>query len=122
MNRNDVQPTTMDGAGQASWLSVAMGVLMAATLNMAWVGQVQARDVVSREAPSFPSDALDEGIYEGKVKARLNIAADGTVKSVDIVEAEPKRVFDKAARRALMRWKYASGGEESIEVQLTFKE
>jgi protein TonB len=112
----------MKEASQASWLHLLTGVLMAATFNMAWIGQAEARDVVSREAPSFPSDALDEGIYEGKVKARLNIAADGSVKSVDIVEAEPKRVFDKAARRALMRWKYAPGGEESLEVQLTFKE
>ncbi len=81
-----------------------------------------ARKAVSKEAPAFPSDALDEGITSGSVKARLSVGADGSVTKVDILEANPKGVFEKSATRTLMRWKYEPGAAESIDILLTFKD
>jgi protein TonB len=79
------------------------------------------RKAISKEAPVYPSEALDEGINSGSVKVRLSIAADGTVTNVDILDAQPKGFFEKAVTRTLMRWKYEAGSAESIETQLTFK-
>lgn len=81
-----------------------------------------ARKAVAREAPSFPSDALDEGITSGSVKVRLSVAADGSVTKVDILEANPKGVFEKAVTRTLMRWKYEPGAAETIDTLVTFKD
>lgn len=81
-----------------------------------------ARKAVSKEAPAFPSDALDEGITGGSVKARLSVATDGSVTKVDILEANPKGVFEKSATRTLMRWKYEAGAAETIDILLTFKD
>lgn len=81
-----------------------------------------ARKAVSREAPAFPSDALDEGITSGSVKVRLSVGADGAVTKVDILEANPKGVFEKAVTRTLMRWKYEPGAAETIDTLVTFKE
>jgi protein TonB len=38
---------------------------------------------------------------------RFTILEDGSVGDVAVVEAEPKRVFDREAIRALKRWKYS---------------
>lgn len=64
---------------------------------------------ISREAPEFPRDALAQGIERGTVRARLSIDASGKVTDVEILDAEPRRVFDRAVRRALARWVYPSG-------------
>lgn len=79
------------------------------------------RRVVSKEAPAFPSEAMDEGIDSGTVKSRLAVDARGSVTNVEIVDAQPKKIFDKAATRALSRWKYEAGAPENVDVQLSFK-
>lgn len=99
-------------------LAVALGVLSLAAPS----AQASGRKAISKEAPAFPSDALDEGISSGTVKARLYVAADGSVTKVDILEANPKGVFEKAVTRTLTRWKYEAGAAETIDTQVTFKE
>ena len=39
----------------------------------------------------------------------------------EIVEAEPKRVFDRAVKAALMEWKFEPGEKTTHEVKLVFK-
>lgn len=102
-------------------LSLCAGVCLA--VAFASPAQAQSsRKAVSKEAPAFPSDALDEGISSGSVKVRLAVAADGSVTKVDILEANPKGVFDRAVTRTLARWKYEPGAAESIETLVTFKD
>jgi len=56
------------------------------------------------------------------VKAKMAIEPDGKVSAVDIVEAEPRKVFDKAVTAALMDWRFeASGEKQTHEVKLVFK-
>jgi protein TonB len=77
--------------------------------------------VVKKVPPDFPAEASKKGISTGVVKAKLNIEADGKVSSVEILEAEPKRVFDRAVTAALMEWKFEPGEKASHEVKLVFK-
>jgi len=55
--------------------------------------------------PDYPRDAARGGI-EGWVKLEFTVLEDGTVSDIKVLEASPKRVFDKAAKRAIMRWKF----------------
>ena len=67
--------------------------------------------VLSREQPQFPQEVLRAGIESGSVRAKLTINASGDVSDVTIVEARPVRVFDRAVKQALSRWKFNPGAE-----------
>ena len=58
-----------------------------------------------RIAPQYPRRAARDRI-EGWVKLEFTINQDGTVSNPSVVEAEPRRVFDQAARRAILKWKF----------------
>ena len=65
---------------------------------------------------------LKAGVYEGTVQARLVVDANGSVTRVEIVEARPRRVFDRAVVRALSEWKYNEGAAgRTVTVELAFK-
>ena len=61
---------------------------------------------IVRIEPKYPVQAARDGL-QGWVKMRFTILEDGSVGDVTVVEAEPKRVFDREAIRALKRWKYS---------------
>lgn len=78
--------------------------------------------ILKKVAPEYPSEAARKSISAGSVRAKLNIAGDGKVSTVDIVEAEPKRVFDRAAIDALSQWKFeGTGAAQTHEVKLVFR-
>jgi protein TonB len=60
---------------------------------------------VVQVSPRYPIDAAQSG-KEGYVVVGFDITADGTVSNVRVLEANPKRVFDKAALSAVQNWKY----------------
>jgi periplasmic protein TonB len=79
--------------------------------------------VISREEPSFPREAIQGGIREGRVTARMAIDAAGNVTRVDIVSAEPRNIFNRSVQRALQRWKFEPGAEgRSAETEIVFRE
>ena len=55
--------------------------------------------------PEFPVDARLDGI-EGWVRFTYVIGRDGTVKSVEIVDAKPRNVFEPAVRKAVRSWRF----------------
>lgn len=61
---------------------------------------------IVRIEPKYPVQAARDGI-NGYVVMRFSIMEDGSVDEVEVIEAEPKRIFDKEAIRALKRWKYS---------------
>ncbi|KQW42853.1 MULTISPECIES: TonB family protein [unclassified Roseateles] len=94
--------------------------VLAASLMLALAAHA-APKVVKKVPPEFPAEASKKGISTGSVKAKMTIEADGKVSDVEIVEAEPKRVFDRAVKAALMEWKFEAGEKATHEVKLVFK-
>lgn len=77
---------------------------------------------LTRETPEFPRDALANGIDRGTVRARLAIDAAGKVTGVEILDAQPRRVFDRAVMRSLARWTYPPGEPaRATVVEIAFK-
>ncbi|WKE66006.1 energy transducer TonB [Gallaecimonas kandeliae] len=68
-------------------------------------GQGQEATPLVRMDPRYPIEAARDG-KEGWVKLRFTVTAAGTVDQVQVLDAEPKRLFDKAAVDALRKWRY----------------
>lgn len=60
---------------------------------------------IVRIEPQYPREALVEGI-SGWVEIEFTIEADGSVSDPRIVDANPKRMFDRNAIRAIYKWKF----------------
>ena len=80
-----------------------------------------------RVQPQYPRKAAMEGI-EGWVKLRFDVNESGTVENAEVLAAEPPRVFDSAARQAVLNWRYKPQTENGkpvrlngIEVRLDFQ-
>ena len=58
-----------------------------------------------RIEPQYPPRALRAGI-EGTVTVEFTIAADGSVKDIELISANPPKVFDNEVLKALKRWKF----------------
>jgi protein TonB len=102
----------------------ARAALAAIALGMATAASAQSADakVVSRVEPGFPREASQAGVDNGMVKARMTIDSGGNVTRVDIVEAKPMRVFDRAVVRALSGWRFSEGaGGRVVETEVEFK-
>ena len=55
--------------------------------------------------PKYPSQALSRKI-EGYVVVRLNVNKEGSVGDVEVVDSDPKGVFEREAIRAAWRYKF----------------
>lgn len=82
---------------------------------------------IVRIEPRYPIQAARDG-KEGWVRLSFTINEVGGVEDVQVIEAQPKRVFDREARRALRKWKYKPKIVEgkpvkqfNMKVQLDFK-
>jgi protein TonB len=60
---------------------------------------------IVRIEPSYPRDAAMKGI-EGSVTVRFTILPDGSVADPVVIAADPPRVFNREAIRAILRWKF----------------
>lgn len=82
---------------------------------------------IVRIEPKYPIQAARDG-KEGWVQLSFTINLLGGVEDVKVIKAQPKRVFDKEAKRALRKWKYkpkiVDGKpvlQPGMSVQLDFK-
>ncbi len=81
---------------------------------------------VVRIDPKYPTQAAKDGI-EGWVKLSFSIDTTGAVIDVQVLDAEPKRIFDREAIKALKAWKYQpqikdgkAVAQQGMQVQLDF--
>jgi len=89
-------------------VSIAVG-----TGNGPYIGPWSPGDIASegdvipvvRIDPQWPREALLEGI-EGWVEVEFTVLPDGSVANARVVDSEPRRVFDRSALRAILRWKF----------------
>ena len=58
-----------------------------------------------RVPPDYPFKALMDGV-EGFVILRFVVTETGSVEDPEVLRAEPPNLFERAARRAVLRWKY----------------
>lgn len=66
-----------------------------------------------RFPPEYPMSALGNQI-EGYVLLRFTVTETGSVADPEVLRSDPPGVFDRAARRSVLRWKYQpqlAGGE-----------
>lgn len=70
-----------------------------------------------RIEPQYPRKAAMEGT-EGWVRLQFDITEMGTVDNIQVLEANPPRVFDSSARQALLKWRYKPQTEEGKPVRL----
>ncbi|MCB1611042.1 MAG: energy transducer TonB [Xanthomonadales bacterium] len=61
--------------------------------------------LVKRVNPSYPAQAL-RSRTEGWVELSFTITTTGDVEDVEVVNSNPRRVFDRDAARALSQWKF----------------
>ena len=69
-----------------------------------------------RVNPQYPSTAMSRGI-EGWVQVEFTITAAGTVRDPVVIAAEPPRIFNRAAVRAISKWKYNPKIEDGTPVE-----
>lgn len=65
--------------------------------------------------PRYPQRALERGI-EGHVRLAFLITPDGRVENIRVLESRPSRVFDREARLAAARWRFAPRTENGLAV------
>jgi len=82
---------------------------------------------IVRIPPDYPPQAARDG-KEGWVRLSFTINEVGGVEDVEVLDADPKRIFDRNAKRALRKWKYRpqivdgiAQKQFGLEVQLDFK-
>jgi TonB family protein len=69
--------------------------------------------------PAYPEVFKGRGIY-GAVHLKLQVDADGSVKTIDVLGGNP--IFADASAKAVKQWRYpASGKERTATVSVEFE-
>lgn len=96
----------------------ALAACVGALSSAAWGADTQ---LVSKVDPEFPREAVQAGADKGTVKARMTVDASGEVVRVEILEAQPRRVFDRAVVKTLSQWRFNAGANSrSVEIDINF--
>lgn len=71
---------------------------------------------IVRVQPNYPQRAAERGI-EGWVLMEFSISKAGTVENPTVVDADPPNIFNRAAIRAVGKWKYKPKIEDGQPVE-----
>jgi TonB family protein len=81
------------------------------------LAQESTRKLKNKVVPLYPELARQLGIA-GTVKLDVHIGRDGKITAVTVKGGHP--VLAEAAERAVHKWRYEAGSEETITVELNF--
>ena len=99
---------------------LAAGAAVAGLLSLPALAAPDAT-VVSKVDPEFPREAIQAGADKGVVKARMTVDGSGEVVRVEILEAQPRRVFDRAVIKTLSQWRFNAGNNgRTVEIDVNF--
>ena len=86
--------------------------------NFATVDKTEEGDIIPLVVirPMYPRDAAMKGIT-GWVKVEFTITEVGTVKDPRVIDAEPPRIFNREALRAILKWKFKPRVVDGIAVE-----
>lgn len=71
--------------------------------------------------PAYPARALAFHL-EGRVQVQFDVDNDGRVVNARIIDSQPKMMFDREVRMAMMRWRYKSGNPGTgLKMTILFK-
>ncbi len=65
---------------------------------------------------TYPRKALMDGI-EGFVTFEFTVMPDGSPRDVKIIDSKPRRLFDRAAMRAVYKWKFKPRVEDGVAIE-----
>ncbi|RUT65691.1 energy transducer TonB [Morganella morganii] len=73
-----------------------------------------------RSDPVYPARARSLG-KEGKVRVRFDVDSDGRIQNIDIIEASPKNMFERAVRDAMRKWRYEKKPKSGMTTTIIFR-
>jgi protein TonB len=98
-----------------------IGALGAICFSLSASGASGDAQVVTKVEPEFPREAVVAGVEKGMVKARMTIDGTGEVTRVEVLESQPRRVFDRAVVKTLSQWRFNSGASgRLVEIDVNF--
>lgn len=105
--QEQVQTTTPQLNINVPNIDVPFGVGQGPFLGGVGAGMAAGGDLIPlvRIEPQYPREAARGGI-EGSVRVAFTVLEDGSVEDVSVIESNPPRVFDRAAVRAILKWKF----------------
>ena len=107
--------------GNAAIGKIASPGKLQANLDLDIGAGLQATDgeylPIVKVAPQYPRRAQSRGI-EGYVILEYTVTVQGTVRDPVIVESAPKNVFDKAAIKSALRYKYKPRVVDGVAVEV----
>lgn len=104
----------LDGAGPLTANFEAEGIELDGGKALA-AGQDKDVTPLVRVEPVYPRRALARGI-EGWVEVTFTITKFGSVRNPVVTAADPTGVFDRAALKAVQKWKYQPKIEDGVAV------
>ncbi len=111
-----VEPMSQVTPTSALGLNTALeGITISAPNLEGTMSNQQALPLYRVEA-RYPSNAEKRKI-EGYIILRFTIDAAGRTKDIEVIEAEPSRVFEREAIRALKNWKYQPKVENGVSIE-----
>jgi protein TonB len=72
------------------------------------------------DPPNYPADAARRGT-EGYVELEFVVGVDGKVSGINVLKAEPPRLFEREALTAVRRWTFNPATENGAPVEARMK-
>ena len=69
-----------------------------------------------RVEPDYPPSASRKGL-EGRVLVEFTVTSSGAVRDPHVLAAQPERIFDQAAIKSVLRWRYSPQVENGLPVE-----